>query len=96
MDLKTCLYVGFALYTIFVIYVGFIGSKKIKGLSDFAVASESMGPISLGLAFAASFFSAATFVCRIRLRLGGFRFMDIFSYFWRVYIRVYRYCKRCA
>ena len=47
MDLKTCLYVGFALYTIFVIYVGFIGSKKIKGLSDFAVASESMGPISL-------------------------------------------------
>jgi len=51
MDLKTCLYVGFALYTIFVIYVGFIGSKKIKGLSDFAVASESMGPISLGLAF---------------------------------------------
>lgn len=34
MDLKTCLYVGFALYTIFVIYVGFIGSKKIKGLSD--------------------------------------------------------------
>ena len=62
MDLKTCLYVGFALYTIFVIYVGFIGSKKIKGLSDFAVASESMGPISLGLAFAASFFSAATFL----------------------------------
>ncbi len=40
----------------------FIGSKKIKGLSDFAVASESMGPISLGLAFAASFFSAATFL----------------------------------
>ena len=29
MDLKTCLYVGFALYTIFVIYVGFIGSKKM-------------------------------------------------------------------
>ena len=36
--------------------------KKRKGLSDFAVASESMGPISLGLAFAASFFSAATFL----------------------------------
>ena len=29
MDLKTCLYVGFALYTIFVIYVGFIGSKFV-------------------------------------------------------------------
>lgn len=98
MDLKTCLYVGFALYTIFVIYVGFIGSKKIKGLSDFAVASESMGPISLGLAFAASFFSAATFLGYVGYAYawGGFRFMDIFSYFWRVYIRVYRYCKRCA
>lgn len=52
---------GLLLYDI-CIYVGFIGSKKIKGLSDFAVASESMGPISLGLAFAASFFSAATFL----------------------------------
>lgn len=62
MDLKTCLYVGFSLYVVFVIYVGFIGSKKIKGLSDFAVASESMGPVALGLAFAASFFSAATFL----------------------------------
>lgn len=62
MDLSTYLYIGLGLYTCFVIYVGFIGAKKIKGLSDFAVASESMGPISLGLAFAASFFSAATFL----------------------------------
>jgi Na+/proline symporter len=71
MDLKTCLYVGFALYTVFVIYVGFIGSKKIKGLSDFAVASESMGPISLGLAFAASFFSAATFLAMSVMLMPG-------------------------
>lgn len=62
MTLKTWLYLGFALYAIFVLYVGFIGSKKIKGLSDFAVASESMGPIALGLAFSATFFSAATFL----------------------------------
>jgi len=53
---------GLAIYAIFVVYVGFIGAKKIKGLSDFAVAGESMGPIPLGLAFAASFFSAATFM----------------------------------
>lgn len=62
MKLSTYLYVGLLLYTCFVIYVGFVGAKKIKGLSDFAVASQSMGPISLGLAFAASFFSAATFL----------------------------------
>ena len=54
--------IGLALYACFVLYVGFIGAKKIKGLSDFAVAGESMGPIPLGLAFAASFFSAATFM----------------------------------
>ena len=62
MKLSTYLYAGLLLYTCFVIYVGFVGAKKIKGLSDFAVASQSMGPISLGLAFAASFFSAATFL----------------------------------
>ena len=56
------LLVGMALYLIFIIFVGFIGAKKIKNLSDFAVAGESMGPIPLGLAFAASFFSAATFM----------------------------------
>lgn len=32
MDLKTCLYVGFALYTIFVIYVGLLAlkNKRVK------------------------------------------------------------------
>ena len=62
MSQNTYMIVGLALYACFVLYVGFIGAKKIKGLSDFAVAGESMGPIPLGLAFAASFFSAATFM----------------------------------
>lgn len=62
MLLNTWMICGLALYVLFVVYVGFLGAKKIKGLSDFAVAGESMGPIPLGLAFAASFFSAATFM----------------------------------
>lgn len=62
MSLNTWMICGLALYVLFVVYVGFLGAKKIKGLSDFAVAGESMGPIPLGLAFAASFFSAATFM----------------------------------
>ena len=62
MSLNTWMICGLSLYVLFVIYVGFLGAKKIKGLSDFAVAGESMGPIPLGLAFAASFFSAATFM----------------------------------
>ncbi len=62
MSLNTWMILGLGVYLVFVIYVGFLGAKKIKGLSDFAVAGESMGPIPLGLAFAASFFSAATFM----------------------------------
>lgn len=62
MSLNNWMISGLAVYILFVLYVGFLGAKKIKGLSDFAVAGESMGPIPLGLAFAASFFSAATFM----------------------------------
>ena len=62
MSFNTYLYIGFALYGMFVLYVGFIGAKRIKKLSDFAVAGEALGPIPLGLAFTATFFSAATFL----------------------------------
>ena len=47
MSLNTWMICGLALYVCFVIYVGFLGAKKIKGLSDFAVAGD---------------FSAATFM----------------------------------
>ena len=62
MSFNTYLYIGFALYGMFVLYVGFIGAIRIKKLSDFAVAGEALGPIPLGLAFTATFFSAATFL----------------------------------
>jgi Na+/proline symporter len=62
MNFETYLYIGFAIYLFFVIYVGFIGSKRIKELSDFSVAGEALGPIPVGLAFTATFFSAATFL----------------------------------
>ncbi|MGI6575568.1 MAG: sodium:solute symporter family transporter [bacterium] len=62
MNFETYLYIGFTIYLFFVIYVGFIGSKRIKELSDFSVAGEALGPIPVGLAFTATFFSAATFL----------------------------------
>lgn len=62
MAFNTYIYIGFAFYAVFVLYVGFIGLKRIKKLSDFAVAGEALGPIPLGLAFTATFFSAATFL----------------------------------
>ncbi|MDR2522665.1 MAG: hypothetical protein LBC93_03040 [Synergistaceae bacterium] len=61
MSLNTWMIIGISLYLFFVIFVGFIGAKKIKDASDFALAGKSLGPIPLGLAFSASFFSAATF-----------------------------------
>lgn len=62
MSFNTYLYIGFAIYAAFVLYVGFVGAKRIKTLGDFSVAGEALGPIPLGLAFTATFFSAATFL----------------------------------
>ena len=84
MSLNTWMICGLALYVCFVVYVGFLGAKKIKGLSDFAVAGESMGPIPLGLAFAASFFSAATF----------HRHVDLPCHLLRIYPGLHPACQR--
>jgi Na+/proline symporter len=62
MAFETYLYIGLALYMVAVVYVGFIGARQIKKLSDFSVAGEALGPIPVGLAFTATFFSAATFL----------------------------------
>lgn len=56
------LYTALVLYVIYVVYVGFIGAKRIKGLSDFSIAGEKLGAVPVGLAFTATFFSAATFL----------------------------------
>lgn len=52
-----------------------------------------MGPISLGLAFAASLGAATSSGMSDYYALGS-RFMDIFSCFGGIHIRVYRYCKK--
>ena len=53
MSLNTWMICGLALYVCFVVYVGFLGAKKIKGLSDFAVAelicAGSVMIVALGL-----------------------------------------------
>lgn len=60
--IRTYSYIGFLLYLVYVVYVGSLGARKIKRLTDFAIAGETLGPIPVGLAFTASFFSAATFL----------------------------------
>lgn len=43
-------------------YLSWISAKKTKTIEDFAISGASLGPYVLGLSFAATFFSAATFM----------------------------------
>ena len=54
--------IGLTLFLFVMAVLGYIGYKKTHTAADFAIAGAQMGPVVLGLAFAATFFSAATFV----------------------------------
>jgi sodium/proline symporter len=54
--------IGLLLFLAVMGFLGFLGFKRTKTTADFAIAGAQMGPVVLGLAFAATFFSAATFV----------------------------------
>src|SRR5699024_1518690 len=43
-------------------YLSWISAKKTTTIEDFAISGASLGPYVLGLSFAATFFSAATFI----------------------------------
>lgn len=60
--LELYLWAGLAVFLAIVVGLGYLGWTKTQTMSDFAIASESLGPYVLGAAFAATFFSAATFV----------------------------------
>jgi len=62
MVLQTYLYAGMAVLFGIVIILGYLGSTKTNSMEDFAIAGANLGPYVLGSAFAATFFSAATFV----------------------------------
>lgn len=61
-ELQVMMGIGFALFLGLMAYLGWLGYRKTSDIKDFAIAGGSMGPVVLGLAFAATFFSAATFV----------------------------------
>lgn len=54
--------IGFAIFLVIILWLGFLGYKRTSGIADFAIAGSKLGPVVLGLAYAATFFSAATFV----------------------------------
>ncbi|WP_249870063.1 sodium:solute symporter family protein [Oceanobacillus saliphilus] len=55
-------WIGFAIFLAVMFVLGFISAKKTKNVSDFATGGGSLGPYVLGLSFAATYLSAATFL----------------------------------
>lgn len=55
-------WVGFAIFLAVMLILGYISAKKTKNISDFATGGGSLGPYVLGLSFAATYLSAATFL----------------------------------
>ncbi|WP_099156916.1 sodium:solute symporter family protein [Virgibacillus ndiopensis] len=55
-------WIGFAIFLVVMFALGYISAKKTKNVSDFAIGGGSLGPYVLGLSFAATYLSAATFL----------------------------------
>lgn len=59
---QTFMVIGLALFLVVMLVLAYMGYRRTKSMADFAIAGSKMGPVTLGLAYAATFFSAATFV----------------------------------
>ncbi|GAB3043835.1 sodium:solute symporter family protein [Virgibacillus ainsalahensis] len=55
-------WIGFAIFLIVMLVLGFVSARKTKSVSDFATGGGNLGPYVLGLSFAATYLSAATFL----------------------------------
>ena len=55
-------WIGFILFMIVMVIVGYMSSRKMKNIADFATGGGNVGPRVLGLSFAATYLSAATFL----------------------------------
>ncbi|MDO6448201.1 sodium:pantothenate symporter [Oceanobacillus profundus] len=55
-------WIGFSLFLVVMLFLGYIGARKTKNVRDFATGGTTLGPVILGLSFAATYLSAATFL----------------------------------
>ncbi|WP_077328555.1 sodium:solute symporter family transporter [Virgibacillus siamensis] len=63
MDALTIyLWIGLSLFLIVMLALGYVGSRKTKSMSDFAIGGAKLGPFVVGLSFASTYLSAATFL----------------------------------
>lgn len=56
------LWIMLIIFLIAMVYLSYIAAKKTTTIEDFAISGANLGPYVLGLSFAATFFSAATFM----------------------------------
>ncbi|REB90731.1 sodium:pantothenate symporter, partial [Staphylococcus pseudintermedius] len=61
-DVKVYTWIGFIVFRALMITGGFVSSRKMKSISDFATGFGRIGPRTLGLYFAATYVSASTFL----------------------------------
>ncbi|HET8790632.1 MAG TPA: hypothetical protein VFM75_05435 [Modicisalibacter sp.] len=61
-DIRIMTWIGLVIFLILIAVLSYIGSKKTKSIADFSIAGATLGPGVLGLAYAATFFSASTFI----------------------------------
>lgn len=74
----------FGIYLIGTAYLGWLGHKKTKDFSSFAIGAGDMSPVTVGITLAASTASAATFIIN-----PGFVYVDGLSAFMHLGISVY-------
>lgn len=59
---STYLWIEFIIFLLIMVVLSTYAAKKTKTIEDFAISGANLGPYVLGLSFAATFFSAATFM----------------------------------
>ncbi|MRG84818.1 sodium:solute symporter family protein [Salinibacillus xinjiangensis] len=59
---STLLWIEFSVFMLVMVFVSIYAAKRTKTIQDFAISGANLGPYVLGLSFAATFFSAATFM----------------------------------
>ncbi|WP_281166641.1 sodium:solute symporter family transporter [Salinicoccus carnicancri] len=55
-------WIGFIAFLLLMLVVGYLSARRMKTIADFATGGGKLGPYVLGLSFAATYLSAATFL----------------------------------
>lgn len=61
-QIQIYMWIGFIIFVGILVYLSYLGYKHTSDIEDFTIAGSSLGPVVLGLAYAATFFSATTFI----------------------------------